>query len=168
MGRKRAKRVAGTRGEPFDEPVTRKPPTLRVACGRLRRSSDVPASPFASRLADRPPARNAVDSIRPDQPLMPAVVQDFVRKPGVVGETVGRQRDGVGPGGARQTLARQRIPHRLVEKPRRMLAADHGIAEMEVIGMGLRKSANGDFARPRPLVGGIGKTRERLQNGQRA
>src|SRR5688572_23685194 len=66
-------RVAGTTREPFDEPTTQKRPALRVACGRapaarlrramykngvrstpgLRRSSDVPASPFAARLADR-------------------------------------------------------------------------------------------------------------------
>src|SRR5687767_8864126 len=53
----RRSRVAGTTREPFDEPTTQKRPALRVACGRapasLRRSSDVPASPFAARLADR-------------------------------------------------------------------------------------------------------------------
>src|SRR5687768_16055567 len=50
-------RVAGTTREPFDEPTTQKRPALRVACGRapasLRRSTDVPASLFAARLADR-------------------------------------------------------------------------------------------------------------------
>jgi hypothetical protein len=56
-GRRRAKVVAGTTGEPFDEPTTQKRPALRVASGRapasLRRSTDVPASLFAARLADR-------------------------------------------------------------------------------------------------------------------
>src|SRR5688572_31051759 len=49
--------VAGTTGEPFDEPTTQKRPALRVAWGRapasLRRSTDVTASLFAARLADR-------------------------------------------------------------------------------------------------------------------
>src|SRR5688572_22594813 len=49
--------VAGTTREPFDEPTTQKRPALRVACGRtpasLRRSTDVTASLFAARLADR-------------------------------------------------------------------------------------------------------------------
>src|SRR5687768_11148489 len=50
-------RVAGTTREPFDEPTTQKRAALRVACGRapasLRRSTDVNASLFAARLADR-------------------------------------------------------------------------------------------------------------------
>jgi hypothetical protein len=51
----RAKRVAGTTGKPFDEPATQNPAALRVSRWRapasLRRSTDVPASPFAPRLA---------------------------------------------------------------------------------------------------------------------
>src|SRR5437016_566204 len=56
-GRRRAKSVAGTTSEPVDEPATQKPPALRVVRGRapalLRRSTDVTASLFASRLAVR-------------------------------------------------------------------------------------------------------------------
>ena len=56
-GRRRAKRVAGPTGEPFDDPATRKAPALRVGSCRapasLRRSTDGPASLFAARLADR-------------------------------------------------------------------------------------------------------------------
>src|SRR5580765_6763437 len=99
---------------------------------------------------------------------MPRVVQDFVRKPGVVGKPVGGQCDRIGPGGPRQTFARQRIPYRLVEETRRIPAADHGIAEMEMIGMSLWKSTDGDLARSGPLIGRFGKTRERLEKGQGA
>ncbi|MGA7712786.1 MAG: hypothetical protein WCA81_12845, partial [Rhizomicrobium sp.] len=52
---RRVKRVAGTTGEPFDEPTAQNSTALRVSRWRapavLRRSTDVPASPFAPRLA---------------------------------------------------------------------------------------------------------------------
>ncbi|MGA7710333.1 MAG: hypothetical protein WCA81_00405 [Rhizomicrobium sp.] len=54
-GQKKGEARSGTTGEPFDEPTTQNPTALRVsrwqASAALRRSTDVPASPFAPRLA---------------------------------------------------------------------------------------------------------------------
>ena len=102
------------------------------------------------------------------QGLVSSAVQDFLGKPGVVGEPGRRQRDGIGPGGARQTFAYKRIPHHLVEESGRVLAADHCIAEMEVIGVGTRKASDGDFARFGALLRRVRKVSERLQNGEGA
>src|SRR5438552_12575984 len=47
-----------------------------------------------------------------------------------------------------------------------MLAADHGIAEVEVIGMGTRKAIDGDFAGCGAPLRRVRKASERLQNGE--
>ena len=64
---------------------------------------------------------------------MTGLVQDFARVSGVVGETGRRQRYGLGPIGARQPFAIERVPDRFVEQSGGVAAHDDGVAKMEMV-----------------------------------
>src|SRR6185437_4561191 len=67
VGRRRAQRVAGTTGKPFNEPTTQKTPALRVALWRAPavspRSTVLPIRFSRGSWRTASPQRNAVDSI---------------------------------------------------------------------------------------------------------
>ncbi len=100
--------------------------------------------------------------------LVTGLVQNFVRDSGVVHEARLGQRDAMWPVCSGHAFAGECIPHLLIEKPRRIAAAHHGIAQMEMIAMRRRKTLDGRLSRTGASHRAIRNAGERLQQRQGA
>ena len=81
---------------------------------------------------------------------MSALVEDLIGEAGVVVLAFRRQCDLMRPFGLDHAFAGKRIPHRLVFQARGVAAGNGGIAQMEMVAMGMRKLRNGDVAIRQP------------------
>jgi len=98
---------------------------------------------------------------------MSAAVQDFIGQSGIVDLTGRRQRDTMRPLRPDHTLTAKRVPHRFIFQACRVAAGDRGIAQMEMIAMGVWKLRDRDMTIGFEFAS-LGKARDGLKQGQRA
>src|SRR6185312_945728 len=94
-----------------------------------------------------------------------SATQQFPRQAGLIAQALAGQGDAMRPFRPRQALAAKRIPHRFIIKAGGVLAIDHGVAQMEMIAMGMGELGDRDFAFRRGH-GRTGQPGDGLQQGQ--